>query len=348
VPEHLLTLRAEAAEATVRTLESHLATVQQRLRDAEEESRRLSEALVADASTRRREGGEQSGRTGVLERELQRARQREQAEHRARVDAEDRAVAIERDDRAEIEQLASRLSASERYVRALAAELAEVEARVLEAERAAATRRAAADDERTELERRLAAIERTAIEVGRGLESERAERERAERLLAGMRRGQRRVEALVRDLGTIVSRLRAHTAPLPPVPPARAAGEASRLHAALAPSTASAPASPGVLAPAGRAPEPISAVTTQAQRDRSAELATALASAVERLRAGAQESAGVTASPVAPPVAAPPNAQLEADAPQGEQAVTARPTHKHSYSLIGRVRMSRKQRRERR
>jgi hypothetical protein len=66
------------------------------------------------------------------------------------------------------------------------------------------------------------------------------------------------------------------------------------------------------------------------------------------LRAGAEERAGATAPPVAPRAATAPNAQTEPDAPEREQATTERATHKHSYSLIGRVRMSRKQRRERR
>ncbi|HEX4564619.1 MAG TPA: hypothetical protein VH115_09210, partial [Solirubrobacteraceae bacterium] len=227
-PEHLLTLRAESAEATVRTLESHLATVQQRLRDAEAETRRLQEALVAEARTSERGGGggETSGRTGLLERELQRAREREQAEHRARMEAEDRAQAVERDDRAELDRLARRLSANERYVRALAAQLQDLERRLNDAEervraaderaRAAEARAAAADEHAraaeagasAEVRARVAALEHTASEVGRGLERERAERERSERVLVSMRRGQRRVEGLVRDLGTIVSRLR--------------------------------------------------------------------------------------------------------------------------------------------
>src|SRR5436305_13498645 len=58
--EHALTLRAEAAEATVRTLETHLASLQQRLRDAEEERHRLAERIEQARAARegeRAEGG---------------------------------------------------------------------------------------------------------------------------------------------------------------------------------------------------------------------------------------------------------------------------------------------------
>src|SRR5207253_1407428 len=45
--EHALMLRAEAAEATVRTLETHVASLQRRLHEAEDEGRRMSELIVA-------------------------------------------------------------------------------------------------------------------------------------------------------------------------------------------------------------------------------------------------------------------------------------------------------------
>ena len=45
--EHALTLRAEAAEATVRTLETHVTSLQRQLRESEEEGRRLSERIDA-------------------------------------------------------------------------------------------------------------------------------------------------------------------------------------------------------------------------------------------------------------------------------------------------------------
>src|SRR5262249_60903297 len=45
--EAALTRRAEAAEATVRTLEAHVASLQQRLREAEGETRRAAALLQA-------------------------------------------------------------------------------------------------------------------------------------------------------------------------------------------------------------------------------------------------------------------------------------------------------------
>jgi hypothetical protein len=395
-PEHLLTLRAEAAEATVRTLESHLATVQQRLHDAEAETRRLQEELVAEASSRER-GGETSARTGILERELQRAQRREQAEHRARVEAEDR----EREERAEIDRLARRLDANERYVRALAAQLQELERRLARAEESAQLREAA---EREELHARVAEVERSAVEIGHGLERERAERERAERVLASIRRGQRRVEGIVRELGTIVSRLRAQVSSAPPPPPATPAAlpGASEL-AARSASMRRAPSAP-TSTPGAPAPAPAPAPTSEgrppvarelAPHDRSGELESALAAAVERLRARAEDGAAqppapleavsraaVATAPMGPgarvgeteppaavadtktvrrlptqPTPEPPAPRRAAAAappagPAGEPAAAATttraPSHKHSLSLIDRLRRARKQRREHR
>jgi chromosome segregation ATPase len=69
--------------------------------------------------------------------------------------------------------------------------------------------------------------------------------------------------------------------------------------------------------------------SSSSARPRSEEMADALAAAVERLRARAQESAAVgpDATPTVPPV--------------------VRVSHKHSMSLIGRWRLRRKQRRGR-
>src|SRR5271167_200807 len=81
--------RAEAAEATVRTLEAHVSSLQQRLGEAEVEARRISELVEAEQAggaplaAERRPPGEQ---------ELRRAKQREYAEQQLRVEAEDRYV----------------------------------------------------------------------------------------------------------------------------------------------------------------------------------------------------------------------------------------------------------------
>jgi len=400
-PEHVLTLRAEAAEATVRTLESHLATIQQRLSDAEAETRRLQEALVAEASSREG-GGEPSARTGILERELQRAHRREQAEHRARVEAEDR----ERDERAEIDRLTRRLDANERYVRALASQLQELERRLARAEERAERREAG---EREQLHARVATLERSAEEIGHGLERERAERERSERVLASIRRGQRRVEGIVRELGTIVSRLRTQVSQPPPptatpgaLPGAselaarRASGRRTPAPSATAPSAPSPaasgppPGAPSAAVSRPGAPAAAEPPSATASRDRSGELESALAVAVERLRARAQDGASEPPAPEPPSATATattrPAVRMDAGekpaadtgaiaarrltaqpaagasarqraagaapspAPAAEPAAAApsrEPSHKHSLSLIGRVRRARKQRRER-
>src|SRR3979490_2700040 len=62
--EHLLTRRAEAAEATVRTLEAHAASLQQRLREAEEERTRTSELIAAERSSSAEGPGSQAPARG--------------------------------------------------------------------------------------------------------------------------------------------------------------------------------------------------------------------------------------------------------------------------------------------
>ncbi|MGO9488916.1 MAG: hypothetical protein ACLQBB_07795, partial [Solirubrobacteraceae bacterium] len=71
--EAALQRRAEAAEATVQTLERHVTSLQQRLREAEEERRRMAEVLAAE----RAHGVER-------ESELRRVKQREYAEQQLR------------------------------------------------------------------------------------------------------------------------------------------------------------------------------------------------------------------------------------------------------------------------
>src|SRR5438034_1927998 len=95
--EGALTRRAEAAEATVHTLERHVASLQQRLREADEERRRMAEMVEAEQALARER-----------EHELRRVKQREYAEQQLRVEAEDRLIVVDRESRAEIEQLGSR------------------------------------------------------------------------------------------------------------------------------------------------------------------------------------------------------------------------------------------------
>jgi DNA repair exonuclease SbcCD ATPase subunit len=193
--EAALTRRAEAAEATVHTLERHVASLQQRLREAEEERLRMDELLEAE-------------RAAALEREheLRRVKQREYAEQQLRVEAEDRLLGTDRDSRAEIERLSARLDASEQDARELALRLEGVQRQLAEAEQEAGAERVAVRRGEQDLQLRLSELERRALEIQRGLEGERAARERSERQLQSMREGHRRMEGLLGEMKGIVAR----------------------------------------------------------------------------------------------------------------------------------------------
>jgi hypothetical protein len=296
--EVVLTRRAEAAEATVQTLERHVASLQQRLREADDEQRLMVELLEAE-------------KAAALEREheLRRVKQREYAEQQLRVEAEDRLVGLDRESRAEIERLSRRLGGSERDAVGLAGRLEGVQRHLAEAEQAAAAERAAVRRAEHELHARLGELERRASEMQHGLAAERVARERSERLLESMREGHRQMEGLVGEMKGIVARLTAAfgAARRPDVRPDRAADPQPHLREGFAPGEAR-PTEPGPLA-------------------RGAEMADALAAAVERLRARAEAAPVAEQRPPAPAV--------------------ARPPYKHSMSLITRWRIRRKQRRER-
>ena len=78
-PTDALTRRAEAAEATVQTLETHLANLRQQVREATKERAVLAERLAAEQAV-----------VAEREHELRRVKQREYAEQQLRVEAEDR------------------------------------------------------------------------------------------------------------------------------------------------------------------------------------------------------------------------------------------------------------------
>jgi chromosome segregation ATPase len=264
--EHALTLRAEAAEATVRTLETHLASLQQRLREADEERQRLGERIEQAREAREGErphvGWRPPASSGAeaLERELQRVSQREYAEQRLRIEAEDRCGDLEREARAEIDRLGQRLDASERDAQALRARLETAQRDLAEAEQAAAAERSSALGIEHGLRTRLSELEQQTRGLEAGLAAERAGRERAERLLEAMQQAQRGALSLLGGLADTVSRLRE-----------------------VALRTAS--AQPPPQSPPAPAPEA-----------RDGEMAAALAAAVERLRARVEEQ------PSAPPL----------------------------------------------
>lgn len=323
--EHALTLRAEAAEATVRTLETHIGSLQQRLREAEEEGRRLSDSIESAQSARageRLDPGLRSRAPGgdpVLERELQRASQREYAEQRLRMEAEDRAGEAEREARAEIDRLNRRLSAGEREAQALGAQLEESQRELAEARQDAAAERAAALRSERTLRARIGELEHQAAAAQGGLAAEQAARGRAEAVLAGLRGVHRSAQGAVGELADTIARLRdlAAAAPTPeePPPPVAAAtdDEEEEASARVIATAHVLPESPR----AARAPAP--------PEQRGGEMAEALAAAVERLRARAEEQPAAPAAPV-----------------------VKRAPHKHSMSLITRSRNALRRRRERR
>jgi chromosome segregation ATPase len=264
--EVALTRRAEAAEATLQTLERHVASLQQRLRDAEDEHVRMDELLEAERAA-----------AHEREHELRRVKQREYAEQQLRVEAEERlthisavGVQLEHESRVETERLGARLSVSEDEARELAARVERLQRELAEAEQEIAAERTAVRRSEQDLQARMNDLERRALEIQRGLEDERGARERSERLLEGMREGHRRVELLVGEMKAIVGRASA----------ALAADERTRI--------ARQPAE----APAGEAP--------------ASEMADALAAAVERLRARAETVEGAHVAQPAPVTPRPP------------------------------------------
>jgi hypothetical protein len=329
--EHALTLRAEAAEATVRTLETHVASLQQRLSDAEQEGRRIADLLDSERAPRvggpsQIAGSAPLAREPQLERELQRSSQREYAEQRLRVEAEDRSAELQRESRAEVERLRRRLGASEREAEALGASLEVLERELAEAEQAAATEHTQLLRTERALRSRVGELEGAALQMHGALEAERAARRRAEYLLDALREAQRGALGLLGGLADTVARLR--EAPIAPAPTPAAPAQATP-PAAPPPQPAAKDRSPAPppLVPAQRLRESGPADVEQERQPidedaRSGEMAEALAAAVQRLRSRVDEQA---AAPVA-----------------------TKPAHKHSMSLITRTRLASRRRRERR
>jgi DNA repair exonuclease SbcCD ATPase subunit len=295
-PTDALARRAEVAEATVQTLETHLSSLREQVREAAEERAVFAERLVAEQAS-----------VAEREHELRRVKQREYAEQQLRVEAEDRRARSERDSRAEIDRLTRRLGASEHHARELSQRLESAQRELDEAEQAAVAElgelRSAGE---LQLRARFAELERHALEIRREIDAERKARVEAERRLAEMRAGYRRMELLVAELKGTMAQLRAATTREPGV------GGTTQLPVAPA--------------------------------EHREELAEALAAAVERLRARAEASAS---EPEELADASAPRPFMELDRSSATVA-ERRALHKHSMSLLGRARLRRKQRRERR
>lgn len=375
--EHALTLRAEAAEATVRTLETHVSSLQQRLRDAEEQSRRASEMIEAEQASRPgdlEQPAQERPRRGtasedVLARELRQVKQREYAEQRLRVEAEDQLIDLERESRAEVDRLSRRLGDSEIESRKLAGLLDSVQRELAEAEQAAGAERSAAQRDERLLRARVTELERRALEIQRSVEVERAARERTERLLERMRSGHRAVEALVAELRDVLARLNAVAlAPQPSQPPAAQplpaqpppAPPAAQPPSAQTPAAEPQPSQPPPAEPpqtqpspaqARPAPPPASPIASDAQAALPAEPATEpQVPSDEEISAPPSGLAHPENGEMVDALAAAVERLRARVAEHAELAAvpTAKPpTHKHSQSLITRWRIARKQRRAR-
>ncbi|HEY3970910.1 MAG TPA: hypothetical protein VGL79_05875 [Solirubrobacteraceae bacterium] len=103
--------RAEAAEAAVRNLETHLAALEQRLEEVGRERERIAQQLMERES------------------DVRGAKQREYAEQQLRVEAEERGERLQREMRGQIQELSNRLEETERDVRELSTELAQLRER---------------------------------------------------------------------------------------------------------------------------------------------------------------------------------------------------------------------------
>ncbi len=253
--EGALVRRAEAAEATVQTLERHVVSLQQRLTEAEQERGRLRELLEAE-------------RTVAVEREgeLRRVKQREYAEQQLRVEAEDRLVDVDRERRVELERLGTRLRDADSQALELGERMEALRRQLAEAEQAAAAERAAMHRAEDDLHARVQALEALAAELQEGLRAERAERARGERMLAAIGEGHRRMEQLVGEMKVIVARLASAAAqrapeatPMPVAPSERGeemvqalAAAVERLRARAEAAVPPSPASPSPPAPAAQ------------------------------------------------------------------------------------------------
>ena len=334
--EQVLERRADAAEATVRTLEAHVASL---TRPGEPAGGREHAAPAAPLAAGEPEPrGEQPPPGAIVEHELRRLKQSEYAEQRQRAEAEARIAAVERESGADVERLRRRLSDSENEAGMLAGRLEQLRRELAEAEQRLGAQRAAMQLAEAELQGRIAELERRSLAAERELASERAAREHAERSLELVRVGHRRLEALVRELADAGVRLRAAAAMAPqsqPAPPGAGpslAGEPAlvgeRQQAAAGSEQVAAPAgeagSPPLRGPGDGARGGAAVGARPGASPRNGEMVDALAAAVERLRARVAESAPAASRPQPP-----------------------RQRHKHSLSLIARIRLARKQRRQR-
>ncbi len=186
----LLVRRAQVAEATVSTLEAHLASLERRLQESVEARDALSDALAA------------------RELEVRRVKQREHAEQQLRVEAEDQRGRVLRQTRTQMDEMRRELAATERQARELGGELERVRRELSEVQQAMALSDPLRDWSNG-LQERLEQLERRTREASQALASERAARLRAERELERLRERDERLVRIVHELVCATGELRA-------------------------------------------------------------------------------------------------------------------------------------------
>jgi hypothetical protein len=307
-------------------------------------------------------------------RELLQVKQREYAEQRLRVEAEDQLTDLERESRAEVDRLSRRLSDSELESRKLAGMLESVQRELAEAEQAAGAEISAAQRDERMLRTRVSELERRSHELNRSLEVERAARERTERLLESTRRGHRALEALIVELNAVVGRLKALAgappAAQPPVPVSPLAQATARQPPPAQPPLARAvPAQPPKEQAEAQPPpaETSQSAPTQAEPAAAARIPEIVADthgspSADSPTEPAAQAAGAESTPPPSGLAHPENGEMVDALAAAVERLRARvaehaelaaapvakpPSHKHSQSLITRWRIARKQRRAR-
>jgi hypothetical protein len=282
VRDAALTRRTEAAEATVRTLEAHLADLRQRLLEAEREREQAALQLAE------------------RERELRRVKQREYAEQQQRVEAEDGFVRLRRGHRAELDRLHRRLHEAR-----ATAQYAEEQCAHAERQRAALVAQLAGVSEScVRLQRSVATLQNAAIELRDALDRDHeAARMRIGELEGSLRAAARpaceedaRREEMANALAAAVERLRARVA---------AVGEPLELEAP----PAEAPPAPVVEAPAA------STVAASVAEVPVAETPAAPAIEVPRTPLPAAPAIEVPATPPAPVMEPAPESAVPAAVP---------------------------------
>jgi hypothetical protein len=242
-----LARRAEAAEATVHTLEAHLADLRRRQVEAERE-REIATAQLAER-----------------DRELRRVKQREHAEQQLRVEAEEAAAGLRRGQRIELDRLQRRAEEAhaaaehaEEQRAVLAARLTGVSASCARLERGIAALQSVAVELRTTFERDHLAAQARIAELERELANSRAKEPDS--------KGPVHREEMAGALAAAVERLRARALPVPAAQAPEANVPAAQAPTVQAPTvqapTAQAPTVqaptanvPVVQAPAAQAPE---------------------------------------------------------------------------------------------